>query len=279
MRKDLEIPGTRYTVLALALLVTAGASVATAQSASERSVAATAERLGTARLPQAAFGDASGEPQGFGTKDLSITTVPALLPAFDQSSGQHVEYSTDLDGWMWKSGGTANFHDFVAPVSLPTGASLESVAIEACDDHSPGAVILSLNGCPLRGDCTALGSVSTGSAETPGCDIFSFDLSDPVTIRNALFRLNLLVTDTRNTSETQFRQVLLMWRRQISPAPGTATFDDVPTGHLFFQHIEALASSGITSGCGGDDFCPDDPLTRGQMAVFLAKALGLHWPF
>ena len=48
--------------------------------------------------------------------------------------------------------------------------------------------------------------------------------------------------------------------------------------HPFFQHVEALATSGITAGCGGGNFCPDHPLTRGQMAVFLAKALGLHWP-
>jgi hypothetical protein len=25
-------------------------------------------------------------------------------------------------------------------------------------------------------------------------------------------------------------------------------------------------------------YCPDQPVTRGQMAVFLAKALGLHFP-
>lgn len=51
----------------------------------------------------------------------------------------------------------------------------------------------------------------------------------------------------------------------------------MPTSHLFFQQIEALAASGITSGCDADSFCPGDPLTRGQMAAFLAKALGLHW--
>jgi hypothetical protein len=37
-------------------------------------------------------------------------------------------------------------------------------------------------------------------------------------------------------------------------------------------------ASGITAGCGGGNFCPDNPLTRRQMAVFLAKALGLNWP-
>jgi hypothetical protein len=52
----------------------------------------------------------------------------------------------------------------------------------------------------------------------------------------------------------------------------------VPTNHPFFQFVEALAASGITAGCGNGNFCPDAPLTRGQMAVFLSKALGLHWP-
>ena len=73
----------------------------------------------------------------------------------------------------------------------------------------------------------------------------------------------LIVPDTTTTS--------------LSPATGTATFGDVPTTHLFFQYVEALAAAGITSGCGGGNFCPDAAVTRGQLAVFLAKALGLHW--
>jgi len=63
----------------------------------------------------------------------------------------------------------------------------------------------------------------------------------------------------------------------VSPAPATATFNDVPTTHPFFQFIEALHASGITGGCSAAPplYCPDNPVTRGQVAVFLAKALGL----
>ena len=55
------------------------------------------------------------------------------------------------------------------------------------------------------------------------------------------------------------------------------TFNDVPTGHPFFQYIEALSASGVTGGCNAAPplYCPDNFVTRGQMAVFLAKALGL----
>src|SRR5262249_40435624 len=63
----------------------------------------------------------------------------------------------------------------------------------------------------------------------------------------------------------------------VSPAPATATFNDVPTDHPFFRYIEALHASGITGGCSASPllYCPDNPVTRGQVAVFLAKALGL----
>jgi len=49
-------------------------------------------------------------------------------------------------------------------------------------------------------------------------------------------------------------------------------------GHIFETAITWLAEQKITSGCNpplNTRFCPDDPVTRGQMAVFLARALGL----
>jgi len=52
-------------------------------------------------------------------------------------------------------------------------------------------------------------------------------------------------------------------------------FDDVPWGHWAFAYIGAFAHAGITAGCGGGNYCPDSPVTRAQMAVFLCKAFGL----
>jgi len=63
----------------------------------------------------------------------------------------------------------------------------------------------------------------------------------------------------------------------VSAAPASATFGDVPTTHVFHRFIEALVDAGITAGCGGGNYCPDNPVTRGQMAVFLSRALGLHF--
>jgi hypothetical protein len=61
------------------------------------------------------------------------------------------------------------------------------------------------------------------------------------------------------------------------PPPATGTmFGDVPAGHVFAAWIEELARRGITSGCGGGNFCPNDPVRRDQMATFLSKTFDLQ---
>ena len=55
------------------------------------------------------------------------------------------------------------------------------------------------------------------------------------------------------------------------PPPCTGVFPDVPCPSLFADWIEQLASEGITGGCAGGNYCPDLPVTRAQMAVFLLK--------
>jgi S-layer homology domain len=58
-----------------------------------------------------------------------------------------------------------------------------------------------------------------------------------------------------------------------APPPGSGTrFSDVPPGSFALDWIEDLADSGITAGCGANRYCPDHPVTRAQMAVFLLKA-------
>ena len=103
------------------------------------------------------------------------------------------------------------------------------------------------------------------------------------TVNNSLcgYSLRVKFTDGGEPprgNEIRIRKARVSWARQVSPAPPSATFTDMPTDHQFFQFVEALVRSGITAGCGLDSYCPDAPVTRGQMAVFLSKALGLQWP-
>ncbi|HET9531618.1 MAG TPA: RHS repeat-associated core domain-containing protein [Blastocatellia bacterium] len=55
-------------------------------------------------------------------------------------------------------------------------------------------------------------------------------------------------------------------------------FPDVPPSNPFYAFIEQMALRGITLGCGGGDYCPDDVVTRQQMAAFIIRALGAPNP-
>jgi hypothetical protein len=59
------------------------------------------------------------------------------------------------------------------------------------------------------------------------------------------------------------------------PACTTATFADVPCSSGFSKWIYDLVSRSITAGCGGGNYCPNDSVTRAQMAVFLVTTFGL----
>ena len=55
-------------------------------------------------------------------------------------------------------------------------------------------------------------------------------------------------------------------------------FADVADGEWWAPHVERLAELGVTAGCatGPLRFCPDEVVTRGQMATFLVRAFGLE---
>ena len=61
-----------------------------------------------------------------------------------------------------------------------------------------------------------------------------------------------------------------------TPPPCTGVFPDVPCSSPFAPWIEQLAAENITGGCGGGNYCPSNPNTRGQMAVFVTKTFGLQ---
>jgi hypothetical protein len=54
------------------------------------------------------------------------------------------------------------------------------------------------------------------------------------------------------------------------PAADGAPFVDV-TGGPHAASVAALARSGVTTGCNTDRYCPDNPVTRAQMATFIAR--------
>ncbi|MBI4769644.1 MAG: S-layer homology domain-containing protein, partial [Chloroflexi bacterium] len=57
----------------------------------------------------------------------------------------------------------------------------------------------------------------------------------------------------------------------LPPPASGAMFTDVPITHWAAAWIEQLAREGITSGCGGSNYCPENAVNRAQMAVLLVR--------
>ena len=67
-----------------------------------------------------------------------------------------------------------------------------------------------------------------------------------------------------------------------------SSFADVPSSHPFWPHVQAVRNAEVMDGCGGGNFCPDavidrgqmggHPVTRAEMAAFLALTMGLALP-
>lgn len=54
----------------------------------------------------------------------------------------------------------------------------------------------------------------------------------------------------------------------------THVFDDVDDDSVHAPGIEYVDATGITAGCDANNYCPNDELTRAQMATFLLRSSG-----
>ena len=54
---------------------------------------------------------------------------------------------------------------------------------------------------------------------------------------------------------------------------GSEQFGDVPATSPFCRWIEELVTRGVVAGCGSGNYCPANPVTREQMAIFVLRTL------
>jgi hypothetical protein len=164
-----------------------------------------------------------------------------------------------------------------APVTLPPGIQLDTVTASYCSAND-GDLMFTLwdNGAGGAGNVLVGEPVYSHA----GCrtTIAGFAPYGYLAAKGHPLYLVVYFAGGGWEGETKFNNVSIAYYRTVSPAPAQASFGDVPTTDFGFQYVEALAASGITGGCGGGHYCPDSPISRRQMAIFLAKALGLHWP-
>ena len=211
----------------------------------------------------------------FGTESGTTTVIPA-----NEFRGYAGFYKPTLSlGFpICPGGGCDGVGQVRAAVNVPSGAVITTLGVNTATTTGV-PMTFSFYSRDQNGNTADLGSFPIPTHAEFATDYF--DINDVLVPRNSDHVLVVVVRSPFTDSEvyTQFLgYVEVAWHRTVSEAPDAPTFADVPYFHPFYQYIEALASSGITGGCGGGNYCPDASLTRGQMAVFLSKALGLHWP-
>jgi hypothetical protein len=220
----------------------------------------------------------------------SFSSGPATdVPAPDPAWGTSVESALVIGAFEFQpyspgtttdvGGATADRFVTAAPVTtimvagfhLPKGALITGFDLLGCNTAA-STMAIQLHREPTGGNVIVGTLTIVASA---GCGAFRQNVSHQVDATTGPYLLVWVPTVTASTQKITAMRVY--YKLQISPDPATATFTDVPVGHPFHRFVEALVAAGITGGCGGGNYCPDAPVTRGQMAVFLAGALGLHW--
>jgi len=226
-------------------------------------VTASAQEVAT-RTDQRTFGTASTVSHTLGFSAFgAIGSSAAALADFN---GQYVYCTSDCT--------------LTAPVLLPAGAVVTIMELASCDATATGQVtVFLIKLSDPDGSDILLAAGNTGNSATPDCHLLAIPLNVAETIDNASHQYILRVFISGGDSDTRFRAVRIGYHLQVSPAPATATFNDVPTNHPFFPFVEALVAAGITTGCNASPpmYCPDNFVTRAQMAKFFSNALGLHF--
>ena len=189
-------------------------------------------------------------------------------------------------------------------VNIPAGAKIMDLKsywfkdTDDCDDADQTIALYKVTpSCSSSPDEARICSGSTAS-ETIGttngaydCLDCTFDVGGPRTVKNKKAYLMAVVDFYANSQgnepecdeeELRYIGLRVKYQLQISDPPDTPTFKDVDLGDFGYKQIEALYASGITGGCAVDGqgnkyYCPEDPVTRAQMAVFLSAGYGLHW--
>jgi hypothetical protein len=217
------------------------------------------------------------DPDAFGLRDETTTPITAASFTAITAAGKGLDIGTPVDLRTFSRFCNDCSEDgvqYFATLDLPAGALIDFLGINTASDVDETFILELFERNPQGHVAGLVGfSVPAHGLDTD----FDGPLNIPIP-NNSDHQFVILVEQQASPNPQFFGGVEVRWHRTVSAAPEAATFGDVPTSHPFYQFVEALAASGISGGCGGGNFCPDAPVTRGQMAVFLAKALGLHFP-
>ena len=158
--------------------------------------------------------------------------------------------------------------------AVPTGISIAPTQISA---NTPALPAGTLNDVVVTNVDKTIGSIRNGFLadflDVPQGDNFH-DYVEKV-FRNGITAGCGGGNYCRNNSVTRAQMAVFLLKSEhgsnYAPPLCAGVFPDVPCPSQFADWIEQLSAEGITGGCGGGNYCPDNPVIRQQMAVFLLK--------
>jgi hypothetical protein len=77
----------------------------------------------------------------------------------------------------------------------------------------------------------------------------------------------------RDQMAVYISRALALGDEHVPTGPAQASFEDVPPDHWAFKYVEYALDRGVVAGYEDGLYHPDWPVDRGQMAVFIARAL------
>jgi hypothetical protein len=208
----------------------------------------------------------------YGIVDWSVTSTWAGGMAVAYNETAVFKHNNGNGYYYMSAGGDA----MAGQISIPSGVDIGYIGFENCDTVGSDYTMWLWDNEILVDTFDSSAKFGCDWEYHPGLPAlnYAYDKNQTHTLMIYIYQGNSAPTNGIDG----VRGVNVFWKRKVSPAPVTQTFNDVAPADFGYQYIEALFAAGITGGCGGGNYCPNGTLTRAQMAVFISKALGLYWP-
>jgi hypothetical protein len=177
-------------------------------------------------------------------------------------------YTMNMDGSGVTRLTTAADDDY-APDWSPDGSK---VAFTSWRNGDAEIFVMNANGSGqtnLTNDPTFDDNEPSWSLDGTKIAIWSYDNTDPNSDADVYVMTATGAAQTAVGSSSTFDE----WSPDWQPIPAFPLVD--ARFSPFKSDIEWVFNAGITSGCSSERYCPNDPVTRAQMASFLARALHL----
>ena len=155
----------------------------------------------------------------------------------------------------------------IAPVWQNTSTIPESFGGTASTLTGPPGPTYTIGGASADYATVSGGAASNCASAPGGCYLMTISGTRPAVHWDATFSEDLGAAPTFHRPSSSGLPTKT-WTLHVG-----GSFTDVPLTQPFYKKIETMLHTGITSGCAATTYCPGDTVSRGQMAIFIAKAI------